>query len=80
MVGVNVFLRAMEPDDLQILYEWENTTDNWTVSNTTAPFSKYILQKFIETSSQDINFNRQLRLMVGEKAVLLFFRFRGGKR
>lgn len=68
MVGENVFLRAMEPADLQILYEWENATDNWTVSNTTAPFSKHILQKFIETSSQDIYVNRQLRLMVGEKA------------
>ena len=67
MVGENVFLRAMEPADLQILYEWENATDNWTVSNTTAPFSKHILQKFIETSSQDIYVNRQLRLMVGEK-------------
>ena len=67
MVGENVFLRAMEPADLQILYEWENATDNWTVSNTTAPFSKHILQKFIETSSQDIYVNRQLRLMVGGK-------------
>ena len=66
MVGKNVFLRALEPEDLPVMYTWENDRDNWMVSNTTAPFSKHILEKFIETSSQDIYANRQLRLMVGE--------------
>lgn len=68
MIGKKVFLRALEPEDLETVYEWENDTDNWEVSNTTAPFSKHILQRFIETSSQDIYVNRQLRLMVGEVA------------
>lgn len=66
MVGKNVLLRALEPGDLPVMYAWENDRANWLVSNTTAPFSKHILEKFIETSSQDIYANRQLRLMVEE--------------
>ena len=43
MVGKNVFLRALEPEDLPVMYTWENDRDNWMVSNTTAPFSNVIL-------------------------------------
>ena len=68
MIGEKIHLRALEPEDLPLLYAWENDTENWTVSNTTAPFSKHILQQFIETSSQDIYVNRQLRMMVVENA------------
>lgn len=66
MIGENIFLRALEPSDLPQLYAWENEPANWLVSNTTAPFSRYILQKFIE-SPQDLYTQRQLRLMVCEK-------------
>lgn len=66
MRGENVHLRAMEPEDLSLLYSWENDTDNWTVSNTTAPFSRHTLQRFIETSSQSFFTNQQIRLMVVE--------------
>ena len=66
--GEKVYLRALEPDDLPLLYEWENNVDNWLVSNTSAPFSKHLLQKFIETSSTDLYVNQQMRLMICEKA------------
>ena len=46
-------LRAMEPEDIEILYRWENDTDIWKVSNTIAPFSKYVLRQFIENQSRD---------------------------
>jgi diamine N-acetyltransferase len=69
--GNNIVLRALEPDDLDILYNWENDREIWKVSNTIAPFSKYILQKYIENSHLDIYQTRQLRLMIdyseGEK-------------
>lgn len=66
--GEKVYLRALEPDDLPLLYEWENNVDNWLVSNTSAPFSKHLLRKFIETSSTDLYVNQQMRLMICEKA------------
>lgn len=68
MKGEKVHLRAPEPDDLQLLYLWENDTENWSVSNTTAPFSKHILQQFIETSSCNLYDNRQMRLMICENS------------
>lgn len=62
--GENIKLRAMEPSDLDVLYEWENDPANWIVSNTTAPFSKHVLQKYIENAHLDIYEARQLRLMI----------------
>ena len=63
-----VKLRALEPEDIDILYKWENDTDMWKVSNTVAPFSKYMLRRFIEEQSRDIYETRQLRLIVESNA------------
>ncbi len=68
MIGEKVYLRALEPEDLSILYEWENDVEVWTLSHTTAPYSKCVLERFIETSAADIYVNKQLRLMLNEKA------------
>ncbi len=62
--GEHIKLRAIEPSDLDVLYEWENDPENWLVSNTTAPFSRHVLQKYIEHAHQDIYEARQLRLMI----------------
>ncbi len=62
--GKLVQLRAPETDDLEVLYKWENNTDIWQVSNTIAPFSKVVLNKYIETAHQDIYETRQLRFMI----------------
>ena len=59
-----IILRALEPSDLEILYKWENDLEIWRVSNTIVPFSKYILQKYIENSHLDIYETKQLRLMI----------------
>jgi len=62
--GNRVILRALEPADLEILYDWENDREIWRVSNTLVPFSRYILQKYIENSHLDIYETKQLRLMI----------------
>jgi diamine N-acetyltransferase len=59
-----IVLRALEPDDLEILYKWENDRDIWKVSNTIVPFSRYILQQYIENAHLDIYQTKQLRLMI----------------
>lgn len=57
-------LRALEPEDLQILYEWENDTSLWIHGNTLTPYSKLALRQYIsETQQQDIFQAKQLRLM-----------------
>lgn len=60
----NINLRALEPEDLDCLYLWENNPEVWQVSNTHAPFSKYILRKYLENSHLDIYQTKQLRLII----------------
>lgn len=60
-------LRALEPEDLEFLYCWENKTDLWEVGNTLAPYSRYNLKQYIVQSHEDIYVLRQLRLMIEAK-------------
>ena len=65
-----ITLRALEPADIEMLYEWENNTEIWQVSNTVAPFSKHILAKYIKDSEGDLYLTRQLRLIIeNEKGI-----------
>ena len=59
-----IILRALEPTDIDALYRWENDPEIWHVSNTCTPYSKYILEKYIENSHLDIYQVKQLRLMI----------------
>ncbi|MFC2079836.1 GNAT family N-acetyltransferase [Bacteroidota bacterium] len=62
--GKKVVLRALEPEDLQFLYEWENDTDIWSISETFSPVSRYLLKKYLENAHKDIFEAKQLRLMI----------------
>ena len=57
-------LRAVEPEDLDLMYLIENDTDLWSYGQTSVPFSHYALRKFIEESTNDIFRDRQLRLVI----------------
>ena len=71
--GEHVFLRALEAIDLDFLYRLENDESLWEISNTTAPYSKYILARYLENSHRDIYEVKQLRLVIckndDEKAI-----------
>ena len=60
----NVLLRAVEPEDADVIFEWENNTDNWSVSNTLVPFSYHTITQYALNASQDIFEARQLRLII----------------
>lgn len=62
--GKSLLLRAPEPEDLDLLYLWENDPEVWHVSNTLTPFSRYTLKNYIENSHLDIYEAKQLRLMI----------------
>ena len=66
--GKNIKLRALESSDIDLLYEWENNTDIWTISNTLNPFSKHILKQYLENSHLDIYQTKQLRLIIDLKS------------
>lgn len=57
-------LRALEPEDLELLYEWENNESYWIISNTVVPFSKYTLKRYLENSHKNIYETGQLRFMI----------------
>ena len=57
-------LRALEPDDIDLLYGWENDSAFWQVSNTLTPFSRYILEQYVLNAGTDIYSSKQLRLMI----------------
>ena len=57
-------LRALEPSDLEMMYDIENDKSLWVYSNTTSPFSKHTLKNFIENSHLDILDHKQIRLVI----------------
>lgn len=61
-------LRAVEPEDLDRLYAWENNPQLWAVGNTRNPYSRFILKQYILDSDKDIYETNQLRLMIVSKA------------
>jgi len=63
----NILLRALEPEDLDILYEWENNTELWKYGSTLTPYSKFALRDYLTNSLQGIMHTRQLRLMAIDK-------------
>jgi diamine N-acetyltransferase len=56
---MNLKLRALEPNDLELIYEVENDKSLWVYSNTASPFSRHTLKKFIEIIE-----HKQLRLVI----------------
>jgi len=63
-----ISLRALEPEDLDCLYRWENDDRLWAFGSTLAPFSRFVLRQYIESASQDLFEAKQLRLMIVDNA------------
>lgn len=59
-----IYLRAPEPEDLELLYKWENDTDVWKFGSAMSPYSKYILKQYIADAQTDIFQSKQLRFMI----------------
>lgn len=65
--GMICRLRALEPEDLDRMYGWENDSEVWRVSGTVAPFSRHTLSRLIDEQRFDIYATRQLRLVIESK-------------
>lgn len=58
-------LRALEPEDLDMLYLWENSAPLWIHGNSLSPYSRMALRQYInETQQTDIYESKQLRLVI----------------
>ena len=54
--GKNIYLRALEPEDLEFLYELENNELVWEVSNTSTPYSKFLLKQYLTFNNLEFSF------------------------
>lgn len=57
-------LRAVEPEDLDLMYLVENDTELWQFGQASVPFSHYALKQYIAESTNDFFHDRQLRLVL----------------
>lgn len=62
--GENIFLRALEPEDLEFVYEIENDEKVWEISNTQTPYSRFLIRQYLENAHRDIYEVKQLRLVI----------------
>ena len=71
LVGENISLRALEPEDLDLFYQWENDSSIWKISQTYMPFSRHLLKRYLENAHRDIFTVKQLRLMIEREGVAI---------
>jgi diamine N-acetyltransferase len=62
--GENIYLRALEPTDLEFLYAAENDASLWHVGVLQQPISKFTLKAYLEQAHQTLPEAGQLRMMI----------------
>ena len=62
--GKQVYLRALEPEDLEFVHAIENDESIWEISNTQTPYSKFLIKQYLEHAHKDIYEVKQLRLVI----------------
>tara|TARA_R110002049_G_scaffold269019_1_gene445779 strand:- start:1784 stop:2308 length:525 start_codon:yes stop_codon:yes gene_type:complete len=62
--GEHIYLRALEPEDLEFIHAVENDETIWEISNTQTPYSKYVIKQYLEHAHKDIFEVKQLRLLI----------------
>ena len=62
--GKHIYLRALEPEDLDFVFSIENDENFWEVSNTQTPYSRFLIKQYLEHSHKDIYEVKQLRLVI----------------
>jgi diamine N-acetyltransferase len=62
--GKLIYLRALEREDLDFVYNIENDMSLWELSETQTPFSRFLISQYLENAHQDIFEAKQLRLVI----------------
>ena len=73
LINNKILLRAVEPEDLDLMYQMENDPESWNISNFTVPYSRAMLREYIKSTQYDIFADKQLRLIIvlreGQKSI-----------
>ncbi|WP_298533471.1 GNAT family protein [uncultured Algibacter sp.] len=62
--GKHIYLRALEPEDLDFIHAVENDESIWEISFTQTPYSKFLIKQYLENAHKDIYEVKQLRLVI----------------
>lgn len=62
-----VTLRALEPEDLELLYTIENDTEVWEVSSSRVNYSKFAIKKYLAEQPQEIAVAGEVRLAITDR-------------
>ena len=62
--GEKLYLRAIEPEDLDFVYYLENQPEVWEVSDTFEPLSRYVIKQYLESAHLGIYQTKQLRFLI----------------
>ena len=65
--GDDIYLRALEPEDLELIYSIENDESVWSVSQTQTPYSRFLIKQYLENCHKDIYEVKQLRMVIMSK-------------
>ena len=60
----SVKLRALEPEDLELIHDIENDVELWPWAGDAQPYSRYAIRQYLAEQTGDIYKDRQLRLVV----------------
>ncbi|MDR3328058.1 MAG: GNAT family N-acetyltransferase [Prevotellaceae bacterium] len=61
-----ITLRAVEPEDLEFFYKYENSHSLWAFGQRREPFSKFALKEYINSCDKTVYERGQLRFMIVE--------------
>jgi len=64
--GETIYLRGLEPEDLDFIHGIENDEAIWELSNTQTPYSKFLIKRYLEHAHKDIYEAKQLRLVISD--------------
>lgn len=67
LYGETVFLRALEPEDFDLVFSVENNEEFWEISTNSTPYSRHIIREYLANSHRDIYEVKQLRLVICKK-------------
>ncbi len=62
-----IYVRALEPEDLEFFYQVENSIENWRWGSQNNLLSRYDLKRFIDSSHQNIFESGQKRFAVCDR-------------
>ncbi|RLD30237.1 MAG: GNAT family N-acetyltransferase [Bacteroidetes bacterium] len=62
--GKHIYLRALEPEDLDFIHTIENDESFWKISSTQTPYSKFLIKQYLDNAHKDIYEVKQLRLVI----------------